>query len=179
MIKELKIKLELPFLGAREDGSGVKRFARTNDPNTIYLSNDVFRWALEESVNLLQLDQIIDLDYIVEILPMRRPSFVLYNRKFKDKSSGQMKSVGHEAIRSGCVLTLDILMLNKLPSKSNNKLRAPTEQELNQIFTAIGKFFGLSPWGSHTGKYGRFELLTITDKETCPGTEEKATNQDQ
>ena len=178
MLKEIKIKLELPFLGAKEDGSGVKRFERTKSEDLVCLSNDVLKWAVEESLLLLQLDQVINPDFIVEILPIKRPSFVLYNRKYKDKTSGTVKSVGHEAIRSGCILTMDLLLLNKIPGKPNKNLRAPSDSELHQIFTAIGKFFGLSPWGSHTGKYGRFELLTITEKNTtCPGTEEKATNQ--
>jgi hypothetical protein len=179
MIKVAKIKLESPFLGATEDGTGVKRFERSKDSNLIYLNNDVFKWALEESISLLKLDHIINPDFIVEILPIRRPTFVLYNRKYSDKISGKKKSVSHEAIRSGSVLTVDLLVLNKLPkSQKNNDLRPPNEDELKMILAATGRFFGLSPWGSHTGKYGRFELISLEEKEEklCLGTEEKETH---
>jgi hypothetical protein len=179
MIKIAKIRLESPLLGDKEDGTGVKRFERTTDSSTMYLNNDVFRWALEEAICLMRLDHLVDPDFIVEILPIRRPTFVLYNRKYTDKISGQKKSVSHEAIRGGSVLTLELLVLNKLPkTKKINGLRPPTDDELKVILTCIGKFFGLSPWGSYTGKYGRFELLNLEEKEEklCLGTEEKETH---
>ena len=64
-------------------------------------------------------------------------------------------------------LTLDILVLKKLPKTFNNaNLRAPSTNEIKTVFTTIGKFFGISPWGSHTGKFGRFDLIEFNEKET-------------
>ena len=167
MLYTLKVKLDSPILGNLEDGSGVKRFGKTADGEFIHFSNDIFKWAVEESLSLLRLDNVISSEYFVEVLPVRRPTLVLYNRKYKDKISEKFKVSSHEAVRAGATITLDILVLKKLPKTFNNaNLRAPSTNEIKTVFTTIGKFFGISPWGSHTGKFGRFDLIEFNEKET-------------
>jgi hypothetical protein len=167
MLYTLKVKLDSPILGNLEDGSGVKRFGKTADGEFIHFSNDIFKWAVEESLSLLRLDNVISSEYFVEVLPVRRPTLVLYNRKYKDKISEKFKVSSHEAVRAGATITLDILVLAKLPKTFNNaNLRAPSTKEIKTVIATIGKFFGISPWGSHTGKFGRFELIEFNEKET-------------
>lgn len=166
MIYEIKIKLESPMLGQMEDGTKVKRFERTKDQDFIILSNEIFRWAVEEAVALLRWDNLISTVYMVEIMPIKRPTLILYNRTYKDKISGNKKVTAHECIRSGAVLTMDLLTLNNLPKSAVEKnLKPPTKEEMQKIFEVIGKFFSISPWGSYTGKYGRFSLISFEEKQ--------------
>lgn len=166
MIYTIKIKLESPLLGNTADGTKIKRFERAKDQDKIMLSSDVFQWAVNESLGLLRLDQVVNQDYFVEILPMQRPALSLYNRNYKDKISGKPKSSQYECIRSGAVITFDVLVLGNLPKSVNSlSLRRPTDKEIEFVFSTIGKFFSLSPWGCATGKYGRFELLECNIKQ--------------
>lgn len=131
------MRLESPMLGSVTTKDRIRRFARTSTDHDIEIHNQ--QWG--DRIKKASLDLGIHIPDGGVKLPQgfRPPTLHLYQRRYN-----RTKSELFEAIRKGTVLTIDIVT-------------SLSEDDFEEILTHVGKYYGLSPWGSKFG-YGRFYL---------------------
>lgn len=134
-------------------------FARANDGKVI-LPLDHWKWAVEEAVDGLRLSSV-DQECFHSVLEIEAPTTFLYSRNYT--LNGQKKSSHHEAMRKGAELGFQMLITKKPPVRGDKPQQGklpPTPAETEQVLKYIGRFLGISPFGSHMG-YGRFNLMSV------------------
>ena len=163
MLLRVKIKLKSPFLGNCRTTDKIRRFDRSKAfKHDIQVDMVRWNWAIEEAIEALGMD--LDPSAVRVTPNYKAPKLELYVRRWRDGKTGKQKEEMFESIKSGAVLTIDVLVINnKEPEGSNadDVFKKPTKEDLKDILSLVGRMLGLSPWGSKFG-YGRFEVLAIT-----------------
>jgi hypothetical protein len=149
MLYTVSIRLETPMLGSQPpDTNGVRRFRRgKNNGLLIPVSQweSLFVQACEDMgmdpgcVKTLKFPETI-----------RAPATQLYTRTYN-----RTKVDRFESIQKNAVLKFQLLVRNV---KDIQTVGAP---RLNHLFTHVGEWLGISPWGSKFN-YGRFSINHIT-----------------
>jgi hypothetical protein len=118
-----------------------------------------WQWALQEAAEALHIEDI-DIATIRTESGFDAPTLQLFNRRYSHK--GKPHEEMFESIRENTILTFNILVTKPLPivGESNGQ-RQPDLDELNKLFSFVGKMIGLSPWGTRFG-FGKFTVEQIT-----------------
>jgi hypothetical protein len=166
MIYELKIKLTEKMLGDTRHQT-VRRFNRPPSlKGDILLDIRYWNWAIKEACTALHLDGL-DPDSVRIDPALRPPTLRLFVRSWwkENKRTGARtrQKDQFEMIDVGTVLTFNLLVPSDPEPGTKARGRAPTAEELGQIFAVIGDILGISPWGSRFG-YGRFKVVSIEKK---------------
>lgn len=154
MLYEVKLRVtDQPWLGEQRTRERVRRFRR-DKKNRIAINKTEWQWAFASAAKALRFD--IDVATIRTETGFEAPSLNLYTRKyhFKGKPHEEM----FESISEGTVLTIPILVMeSREDDKEGQQQRPPSHEELQDILKFVGRFIGLSPWGTRWG-YGTFEI---------------------
>lgn len=145
MILQLKIKVDSHLLGDKKEEDGIKRFKRLN--NRIDLDSFKFKEKIIEALS--DLNFICAENTILFESNFISPTLHLYKRTYS-----KLKVEYYEIIRKGTVLTFNIII-------KEGKDMCPNTDLLRQAIENVGKFYGISPWGSKFG-YGRFSVISMT-----------------
>ncbi len=78
------------------------------------------------------------------------------NKRPRD-GKGASKNLLHEMIPRGTVLTLQFMTQER---EGGVQIKTPTHGELCKIFSFVGQYEGISPFGSSAG-YGRFNVQNL------------------
>lgn len=157
MIYTPRIKLDSAFLGSQYKDK-VMIFVRDKD-HKMLIPTDQWEWAVEEATASLRLSHVATRCFLPPS-PIYLPTTVMYNRNYS--RGGNKESCMHEAVKKGAELVLELPISSSVPPRSSasQNLVPPEPCEIEQVLKFIGKFLGLSPFGSEKG-YGRFSLLSI------------------
>lgn len=163
MLLCVKIKLKSPFLGNCRTTDKIRRFDRSKAfKHNIQVDMVRWNWAMEEAISALELD--LDSSAIRVNPTYKAPKLELYVRRWRDGKSGKPKEEMFESIKSGAVLTFEMLVVNNEEpegaSPKKETFKKPTIEDMEKILDTVGRLLGLSPWGSKFG-YGRFKVLSI------------------
>lgn len=164
MIYALKIRLTSQMLGNVNSHEKVRRFERCRKSSDLQPDPVLWRWALAQAAQSLHLR--VETDAIAIPPGIRAPTLSLYRRHFyKDGKKGRKERVfeDFECINVGAVLTIYLQVASSLPGEPNKKV--PSRADLENLFVFIGKFVGLSPWGSRFD-YGRFDVVELKPLES-------------
>lgn len=153
MLIELKLKVKTPIVGnTYDDGRRMFIFPRLDDAWALDIgTRHTWNGLLQNAVESLQLT--VDPDTV------RWPRTVLLPKLYLLERYGKKgKIVRHEAVSKHAVLTL-MVMLRKTDGESATS--APSLEQLYGIFSFIGTYEGISPFGSATG-YGQFDVESLS-----------------
>lgn len=165
MLYELRLKLVSEMLGDQQTPDRVRRFNRPKSMGgRIALDLPHWTWAVREAVRALHLDQV-DPGRVMMERQMRAPTLQLYTRRWSQANGRTGRKVQKkemfESICVGAELGINFMVGEQpAPGAEKRGLRAPTQDELKQIFSLIGDLVGISPWGAGFG-YGRFDVLDV------------------
>lgn len=146
MLLEVKIKLTSPFLGDVHSKEKIRRLKKNGNGNIVI--NEA-QWLDTFALGAKQLNIPFDKATIMLEEDFEAPSIHLYRRVWL-KTRSEM----FESIRKGTEITFQMILRDDLEN-------CPTIEQLVAIFELVGKFFGLSQWGSGKFGYGRFKLQYI------------------
>ncbi len=149
-----KIRVTEPLLGDCPSHDGVYRFARTSDDKRLLLDSSRMHFCFDEAIRALDLQTTVSASQIRADCELRPPTLHRFVRQFT--KNGKRTEVLHESIRTGTVLTFEVAVLEQA-EPGGDGLRGPEQHELVGILTVIGKYMGISPWGSKF-EYGRFTV---------------------
>lgn len=155
----VKIQLESPMLGDQQDNDGVHRFERSKKEGWILTDMDRWHYALSEATTTLDLASSLAASQIRVDLEWRAPSLHRYVKTRRDPKTGAARETTFECIRTGTMLTFEVAALES-PEPDSIGLRGPDAEELTEILRVVGKYVGISPWGSRFG-FGRFTVRSI------------------
>jgi hypothetical protein len=156
MIFELQMKLTTPWLGDVVTHEKIRRFRRYRGGEHLEPDAVQWRWAVKQAAESLRLN--IHADTVQVPAWIKAPTLRLYTRKLRKAGKGQLKTEDFEMIDKGAVLTIHLQVHSDLPRDKSAK--GPSRAELLQLFTFVGRFIGLSPFGT-TFDYGRFDVLNV------------------
>lgn len=156
MIFELQIRIQTPWLGDIRTHENIRRFRRYRNTSDLEPDPLLWRWALRQAAESLQID--IHADTICVPAWIRSPSLRRYERSFRKGGVGKERVEYFECIDKGAVITLYLQVHSDLHGQPNAK--PPTRLQLQQLFKFIGTFIGLSPFGRQFD-YGRFDVLSV------------------
>lgn len=154
MLCEIKIRMTTPLLGQQRDPSGIRRFTRTAS-QAIAIDLERWLWAFSEAAKSLHVN--VHTSSLHPAEGIAAPTIVLYNRRWKDRKSGQevQRQEMFESVRKGTVLTF------RLAVTTDSENQKPTAEQVQSLFGYIGEFIGISQWGNRFG-YGRFSVDNVT-----------------
>jgi hypothetical protein len=135
----LKFRLTTKFLGDQKTKDRIRRFQRTPQ-NMIAINFQQWRNTIQKACNDLELDISADAFKLPDGIPA--PTLKLYVRAYN-----KMQKESFESIDKHTILNVPIVV--------DEELSTITKGQLVQIFSHIGRFYGLSPWGCKFN-YGRF-----------------------
>ena len=159
MLYEIKLKATSPWLGdIRRGKDKIRRFQRGHTEDVLAFDLPRLQWSFQEACDALHLHHVNTKTIRMEE-GFRSPSLVSYRRRYNHQKKNEQQEDFFEAIREGTHLTMQVLVTNTIPNSASHQ-KAPTDEELKQIFSFVGSMLGLSPWGGHFG-YGRFEVLEL------------------
>lgn len=145
MTYNVKLRIVTPWLGELlPTRDGVRHFNKQGN----CLLVDRAAWLEQFNHAAGRLGFVIDISTICPPEHLLMASTHVYRKEFS-----RVKVESFESFRKGTILCLQI--------EVKEKQRAPTEAQMQHLFTYIGVHLGLSPWGSKFG-YGRFDLLELT-----------------
>lgn len=160
MLHSVTLKLTRPLLGDKRTSSNIRRFQRDESDACIELEPSFWFWTVRQAVLALSLNSV-DESTIGVPGSVKTPALALYAHGYYGRD-GRRREDRFECVRSGTHLTFEILLTESLEKDGR---RAPTLEEFTSILKFVGKYLGISPWGSKFD-FGRYELLdlqTVTD----------------
>tara|TARA_E500000331_G_C17188616_1_gene683821 strand:+ start:551 stop:1009 length:459 start_codon:yes stop_codon:yes gene_type:complete len=147
VIYEAKLKLDTHFLGGFKKGKDGIRRVKTTYSGQIALNENELRKHFELAAK--QLDMDFD------------PKTVVFTEGFESECSIIRRTYNRtnveffEGIEQGNNITLEMALVGE-----DN---LPTEDDLRKILAVIGRFYGITQFGSKF-QCGRFHVLSITRK---------------
>lgn len=159
MLVELKLRVKSPVVGNTWNHAR-QMYVFPRDENAWALDNTekhVWMGLVENAVESLGEDFDVSVIrwprrlllpslYLLEVQPRRQPLH------------GRAKVSRHEAIPRNTILTIPIMFRH---TDGDNTLPPPDFEQLNRIFTFIGEYEGISPFGSEVG-FGLFKVESIS-----------------
>jgi hypothetical protein len=167
MLYLAQIRLTAPLVGDTWDNNRrIFCFPRASDNSGDWALGDREKtWLMslvENAINALYLD--IDADSVRWPQAIRLPRLYLLN--INNRKGGRFREHGHEAISRNTKLSFYIMTREQ---GADGRLRCPSQQHLYEITKFIGRFEGISPFGSDKG----FGLYTVESLAPvgggCPG----------
>ena len=160
MLYRIQIKLTSPWLGDQSTHQDIRRFRRYKGSDKLETNVVQWKWAIKQAAESLRM--LVHYDTVQAPPWIVSPTLRYYTRKFRKGGQGPVKKENFEMIDSGTVLTFHMQVHSDLPGKKDAK--PPSRVELKQLLTFVGRFVGLSPFGS-TFDYGRFEVREVQPLE--------------
>ena len=163
MLYDVSIQLTRPMLGDQATQERIFRFTRGRvSPGeegvfVFELASDFWAWLVREAVDALHLEGVLDVSAIRVPMAMEAPRVTTYRHHYRNKF-GTQKVDSFECVSENVKLSFELLLTR--PIDEDSGLRAPTAEELKTILEFIGKYLGISPWGSKFN-FGRFDLLEL------------------
>lgn len=173
------LRLNSHCLGDMQTDGRVMRFRRTEFDDGLWeITGAEWAWMLNEGLRGLRGSShpaYIDPGTIFPPPGIRLPKNLDQFRREKNKARRAEPGVPdshickHESLRSGMHLTFDLAVTSPQPERPDEELdlRVPTIEELRALFTYIGTYIGISPWGKNYQK-GRFSVVHIEEKPFLP-----------
>lgn len=157
MLYDVAIRLTSPLLGEVRHPDQVRRFARTREQD-IRIHSAHWNWAFREAASSLHLD--VDAGLLRAPEGIRCPMVVLYNRHYTTRRNNRAvrENEMFEAVRENTVLSFELVVL-----KPATPANIPSEEQVQQMLSFIGKFVGISQWGNDFG-YGRFTVDKLAQR---------------
>lgn len=161
MFYEARIKVESAFLG-NKSLSGTMVFVRDKNGGLV-IPVDQWEWAVAEACASLHLTGVEPKCFLPPV-PIYIPTTALYSRNYT-REGMKKESCMHESVRKGAELSIDMVVSSTPTPRSSldKNLETLDSKQIEQILKFIGRFLGLSPFGSEKG-YGRFSLLELKTK---------------
>lgn len=151
MLLNLKLRLVTPMLGTRKVPKNPARQLERVANNRIAINEAL--WLDQMRLAAKQLGIPFKDEFVMLDEGFDTPSTNIYKRVYKKTNVEYF-----EAISKNNVLNIDIILRDDLPG-------CCSVIELKNILELVGKFFGLSPWGSKFG-YGKFKVEELKPLKT-------------
>ncbi len=142
------------MLGSQHSPKKIQVFTRAACGG-ISFSLPIWGWAVNNAAQQLKISDFDDESIRPARVWSELPPIALHRRNWN--KGGQMKSEDFESFTEGSVVAVKMFLAS--PHRGIGGRQVSVE-ELYDIGSHVGEYFGLSPWGSKFG-YGRFQVISV------------------